>query len=374
MVYSTVCKWLEDYLRDEEVELYDNWDFMEWITESEIVEVFETMVLETLNRKESKKDATTIFYGLLWEFYLLRRDLYNSQIEPDLVACERLKLVEGTIPHSPKWCQEKRNLVTASEFSTLLTGCKRPIKSKVVQQLADSRNEQTVCLGRLSPIAWGHRYEAVIRNVYAKYVAKGEIFDECGRIRHRTLDRLAATPDGLVLSGPRAGRLLEIKAPVSREIEEGILPEAYYVQIQVQMEVCDVAAADYCECQIRAGSTWQLPLGSGVLCVGAVAVVGNLEDPAGWVYEYSPIYEEGAEGRALAEAWVPIGDLLERQLWQVEKIQTITLRRNPRWWSSIGLPAYTEFWKNVEMARTDPMFQAPAFLDEDIPTGPMFID
>ena len=388
MVYSTVCRWLEDYLEDEETELYDNWDFMEWIAESEIVNVFEVVVLQTLNRKESKSDAQTIFYSLLWEYYLLRRDLYNSRIAADLEICERLRSAAATTQHSAEWFQEKRNLVTASEFSTLLTGCGRLVKSKIERRLCDSRSEQTVAMGRLTPIAWGHRYEPVIRNVYAKYVAKGDVFDECGRLRHRTLDRLAATPDGLVLSGPRAGRILEIKAPVSREIEEEIVPEPYYVQVQVQMEVCDVAAADYCECRIRAGATWQLPLpsasssSSGVLCIGAVAVVGSLEDPAGWQYEYSPLYEEGAEGRALAEAWLPIGDVLEKSLWQVEKMQTITLRRNRRWWAAVGLPAYTQFWKNVDAARNDPMYLAPAFLDDvagaagdsPVPVGPMFVD
>jgi len=389
MVYSTVCRWLEDYLRDEETELYDSWDFMEWIAESEIVEVFEAMVLQTLSHKDSKNDAQTIFYSLLWEYYLLRRDLYNSRIVADVEVCNRLKLVEGTVQHSVQWFQEKRNLVTASEFSSLLTGCTRLIKSKVVQRMSDSRSEQTVVVGRLSPMAWGHRYEPVIRSIYAKYVAKGEVFDECTRIRHRALDRLAATPDGLVLSGPRAGRLLEIKAPVSRDIEEEIIPEPYYIQVQVQMEVCDVAVADYCECRIRAGSTWQLPLGTdaaGVntgMCIGAVAVVGSLEDPASWLYEYSPLYDNTAEGRILAEAWVPIGDLLEKQLWQVEKMQTITLRRNPRWWATVGLPAYTHFWKHVLAARNDPMFLAPGFLDDvagaglgdsPVPVGPMFVD
>jgi len=370
MVYSTVCRWLEDYLKDEEVELYDSWDFMEWIEESEITEVFESMVLQSLTKKESKSDAKTIFYSLIWEYYLLRRDLCNSRITADLEVGVRLRSVESTAQHSVEWFQEKRNLVTASEFSTMLTGCARLVKSKVVQRLGDSRSEQTVAIGRLNPMAWGHRYESVIRSIYAKYVAKGEVFDECGRYYHRTLNRLAATPDGLVLSGPRAGRILEIKAPVSRDIEEETVPEPYYVQVQVQMEVCDVAAADYCECRIRAGVSWQLP--TGALYVGAVAVVGSRDEPSAWQYEYSPIYEESAEGRALAEAWQPIGDVIEKQLWQVERMQTITLRRNPRWWAAVGLPAYKDFWRTVDTARNDPMFLAPSFQDEV--TVPMFID
>jgi len=389
MVYSTVCRWLEDYLADEELEIHDTWDFIEWIEESEIAEVFKECLLNTLGKAESRRDAEAIFYSLLWEHYLLRRDIYNSQLMPDESVLGRLSSAISVKQQTPEWFSEKRNLVTASEFYLLLDKTKARqtlIREKVRHRISDSNGhgEQIVALTpdkrRLSPMAWGHRYEPVIRNIYAKYVAKGEVC-ELGRLYHPKLAGLAASPDGLVMCGPRTGRLLEIKAPVSREIEDDIVPEPYYIQIQVQMEVCDVAAVDYCECRISAGPTWS---GTGVgPYVGVVTVVGAIEDASTWQYEYSPLYENTAAGRALADVWEPIGDVLERHVWEIEKIQTITVKRNPRWWKAVGLPAYNQFWRHVAEARADPMFLSPAFLDEvvgegqgavPVPAEPMFVD
>jgi hypothetical protein len=382
MVYSSVCDWLDDYLADDATELYDTWDFMEWVEETEIAEVFKECLLTTLSRKESKKDATAIFYSLLWEYYLLKRDSSLARIEPDTKLYPRLSIASSVPQQSDQWFKEKRNLLTASEFYIVLdkTKLRRDLlMSKVAHRISSPEKEQTVFLSngrRLGSMAWGHRYESVIRQVYSQHVAKGEVRD-CGRYYHSTLKRLAASPDGIVISGPRTGRLLEIKAPVSREIETEMVPEPYYTQVQIQLEVCDAAVADYCECRISAGSTWRLAEGAGGPFVGAVAVIGTMEKSADWHYEYSPLFPNTAEGRAEAEAWTPAGDVLEKELWAVEALQTVTFQRNPRWWATVGLPAYNEFWTDVDKARNNPQFLAPAFHDDaesPVPTEAMFID
>jgi hypothetical protein len=152
--------------------------------------------------------------------------------------------------------------------------------------------------------------------------------------------------------------------------------------MQIQMEVCDVGAVDYCECRISAGPSWKLPKGAAVGdYIGAVAVVGALGEYSKWIYRYSPLYENTDGGRASAESWTPEGNVLEKHLWEIEKIQTLTVLRNPRWWNLVGLPTYVEFWKNVAAVQNDPLFLSPAFLDDQIaassspvPKVPMFLD
>ena len=66
---------------------------------------------------------------------------------------------------------------------------------------------------------------------------------DLGRIRHPTEARLAASPDGIVVSGDRTGRLVEFKAPITRVLNQKV-PEDYFMQMQLQMEVTQVEECD----------------------------------------------------------------------------------------------------------------------------------
>lgn len=404
MVYSIVCRWLDDYLADEELEISDSWDFMEWVEESQIIEVFQDCVLKTFKQESTRNDAEMILYSLLWEYYLLQRDLANGRIEPDTSAWTRIE----SSPSIDNWPSEKRNFVIGDEFYLLLeksNGRKRLLKNKVSKRVSATGGTVVTGLDAATPtsaIDWNYKYLPVMRNIYA-----------CGssslgrRYRHPTLPHLAAEPAGIVYG---TGRLLGL-AVNSSQIEDELIPDPYYIRLQVEMEVCGLAAADFCECYISAGTTWKLGAEIAVGgSVGAVAVVGLPDATETWRYEYSPLYDNTAEGRALAEAWLPVvataleeevpvdadallaeeqvqahveEQLLEKHLWEIEKIQTITVKRNPRWWAAVGLPAYVDFWKHVDAVRSDPMFLSPAFLDGEVPgskgtgpgpVGPMFVD
>ena len=61
---------------------------------------------------------------------------------------------------------------------------------------------------------------------------------------------LGASPDGIITNptSPRYGRMLEIKNIVNREID-GIPKKEYWIQMQLQMEVCDLNECDFLETQ-----------------------------------------------------------------------------------------------------------------------------
>ena len=80
----------------------------------------------------------------------------------------------------------------------------------------------------------GVRYEDEARDAAA--AALGETVREVGLFRHPTETWLAASPDGVTLSG----KLVEIKCPWRREVVPGQVPHHYEAQVQVQMEVCDI--------------------------------------------------------------------------------------------------------------------------------------
>ena len=69
--------------------------------------------------------------------------------------------------------------------------------------------------------------------------------EDFGCIQHDHYDFVGASPDGINVdkNSPLFGRMLEIKNVVSRVIN-GIPKKEYWIQMQLQMEVCDL---DYCD-------------------------------------------------------------------------------------------------------------------------------
>ena len=105
-----------------------------------------------------------------------------------------------------------------------------------------------------SPMHWGQKYEPVSVLLYE------DMYDtkvgDYGCIKHRTYSFLGASPDGIndVLSSgkgsTRYGRMLEIKNIVNREID-GIPKKEYWIQMQLQMETCDLDECDFLETRFK---------------------------------------------------------------------------------------------------------------------------
>jgi len=361
MVYTQICSWLDDFVgEDPPAELLDIWDFNEWINESEIIEVFNDVVIPTFKNNQTKKDAEGILKSLLWEYYLFRRET-SIQLIKDLSGnVLRIKSLNGTEQMSEAWFNEKKQLLTASEFSKILDSNRVSlIRSKLGNGISFSDRHNPVVLtrgdGKISPMAWGYRYEPVVRCIFEK-VNSCSTFSTIGRIRHSMHSSLAASPDGIIIDGPKAGRLFELKAPYSRRLEEEIIPYDYYCQMQVQMEVFDVAAVEYFECSILSVSSWD---NIEPKFIGAVAVIGDMDDYMTWTYVYSPIFSNDIVGKASVSEWLPEGNILEKQIWAAQGWQSLTVLRNKRWWSSIGEPEYLRFKKDLVAAVADPLYLKP---------------
>jgi len=74
------------------------------------------------------------------------------------------------------------------------------------------------------------------------------IVSDFGCIPHKTIPYLAASPDGINTSesSERHGRMLEVKNIVNRDIT-GIPKVEYWIQMQIQMEVCMLNECDFLE-------------------------------------------------------------------------------------------------------------------------------
>ena len=392
MPYSASILWLDDWISVDPPLLVDEYDLTDWI-DYEMNMANKLFIDNAFKSTRAKNDAILILRAVYYEYFLFQREiaLRNLAAKPENVT--RLKALPQSAQKSAMWHNETLELLTGHEFGNIVYGtensrnlvmakkCGTPVVVNEHEQAATSQTVYTFDNdGKLSAFKWGWRFEPVVRDLYERCFAEGDVFDGLGRIRHPFLPRLAASPDGIITSGPRCGRLVEIKSPITRELN-GIIPPDYYCQMQLQAEVCDVDAVDYIEMRftsmmlkdakysaaVNAKNPWMgkiyvvaAPPKMVAVEREAGTVMEEKYDPELYEYRYSPLFPSTEAGFAECCAWVPnnIAGLvvLEETVWYVYDLFTTTVIRNRRWWAEVGQPAYESFWVDVELARVDGRF------------------
>ena len=153
-----------------------------------------------------------------------------------------------------EWYHFRHNLITASNaykaFESQST--KNQLIYEKCQPLQgngndDSDAEEAIKMVNVNTtLHWGQKYEPLSVMIYEdEYSVKVEDF---GCIQDDQYAFLGASPDGINvdINSDRYGRMLEIKNIVNREID-GIPKKEYWIQMQLQMKVCDLEECDFLE-------------------------------------------------------------------------------------------------------------------------------
>ena len=102
----------------------------------------------------------------------------------------------------------------------------------------------------MSPLHWGQKYEPLSVMLYEN--DNNTTIEDFGCIQHEKYKFIGASPDG-INNNPKSkkyGRMLEIKNIVNREIN-GIPSKLYWIQMQIQMESCNLDYCDFLETQFK---------------------------------------------------------------------------------------------------------------------------
>lgn len=92
-------------------------------------------------------------------------------------------------------------------------------------------------------IMHGQMFEPVSQMIYSQI--KQEDILEVGLVKHPEISFLAASPDGIAV---QSGTMLEIKCPSKRPVSN-VPPLWYWIQMQAQMECCNLTMCDFFDCQ-----------------------------------------------------------------------------------------------------------------------------
>jgi len=198
-----------------------------------------------------------------------------------------------------------------------------------------------------SSLTWGHKYEPLTRMLYESM--NQTLIQDFGCIEHPQYSFLAASPDGIVVGPINYGRMIEIKNVVSREIN-GIPKLEYYIQTQLQMEVCNLPECDFVETKFKEFDSYQeFIIDTSDKKKGIIMVyVENGE----YVYYYMPfniVVEEDINTWLDTNMNNP-GEWIKNVYWSLEVYSCVLIKRQIEWFQ-YAIPILQNIWQTICVER-----------------------
>jgi putative phage-type endonuclease len=191
---------------------------------------------------------TTFFPRRSWyNTFILNQNINKNYISEQI---EYLKTKPQPTQRTKEWYLFRHNLITASNAYKAFenqSSRNQLIFEKCQPLITDEElDKQPSQVNINTTLHWGQKYEPLSVMIYENNY-KTEVGD-FGCIQHEQFSFLGASPDGINIdpNSKRYGRMLEIKNIVNREID-GIPKKEYWIQMQLQMEVCDLNECDFLE-------------------------------------------------------------------------------------------------------------------------------
>ena len=277
----------------------------------------EDMIYDIYTNKKSEIYKNIGFPSRSYEYTYITEGTNNTQEK-----CDYLLNIPQPDQRTKEWYEFRHNHITASNAWKCL-GTTSSVNQIILEKLTPLNVEKYKPSLNDNPMTWGQRFEDISIMFYEnKYNVK---VDDLGCLEHPEHTFLAASPDGIITSKNNNSRLLEIKNVVSRKITKIPKPD-YWMQMQLQMEVCDIDECDFLETKFveyEGFSEFKCDINEtnkGIIMM----FVKNNEIP---VYEYSELYKN-------------IEDI---EKWMDEKMDYYEKVENIRWFKNI-------YWKMDEFS------------------------
>jgi putative phage-type endonuclease len=293
---------------------------------------------------------------------------------------QMLREIPQPLQRTPEWYKFRWNLITASNawkafesqssINQLIYEKCQPLKDFTLETVEE---EPIKMVNTNSTLHWGQKYEPLSIMFYEHlYNSKVEDF---GCIQHPNYSFIGASPDGIVVQSNtgRYGRMLEIKNIVNREIT-GIPKKEYWVQMQLQMEVCDLDECDFLETKFTEYSDYQTYHNDSTIALFNGEEFNSYVTSKDGSYKGIIVQFYTKDGRPHYEymplnLWCPLDvsgweesvvlkyesepynyTFLKFIYWKLEKLSCVLVLRNKEWFKN-NVSQLEKVWKIVEQER-----------------------
>jgi putative phage-type endonuclease len=352
-VFDLFCAQLEDHIHSEEQIEHDMHELLEEAFEI-YISTFHTE--RSLMQNENTMDISNNNSVELSQTKLEIQDKINY-----------LKSLPQPTQRTKEWYEFRHNLITASnaykafesqsKINELIYEKCQPIK----QFNDDSINEDVKIVNTNTTLHWGQKYEPLSVMIY-EHIYKTKV-DDFGCLKHPTYKFIGASPDGINIdtSSERFGRMLEIKNIVNREIN-GIPKKEYWIQMQLQMEVCDLDECDFLETKFVEYPDYTSYYNDNNLSCDlgffkGIIIHFHTKEGAPF-YVYKPIeltsekdIEEWEDSCIEKYQCEPYNYTFMKFIyWKLEKMSCVLVQRNREWFKN-NIYTLEKIWETIESER-----------------------
>ena len=279
----------------------------------------------------------------------------NNQLIADKINLIRAK--PQPAQRTPEWYEFRHTLISASSANKAF-GTEASVNQLIYEKCQPLRVADDASSPRPvnvdSSLHWGQKYEPLSVMLYEfLYTTK---VDDFGCIRHDDYSFIGASPDGINVDpdSDRYGRMLEIKNVVSREIT-GIPKKEYYIQMQLQMEVCDLDECDFLETQFVEYEN-EDQYKADIVSRKGIIIHYHLVNEQKPFYVYKPISNDDVDDEQWAyeinEKYLEDANVIwiRNCYWRLAKMSCILVPRNRQWFAD-NIAQLETVWRIIEKER-----------------------
>lgn len=342
-------------------------------------------IIDYINGYPVDQQNSDIIKGELYDLYSIENDKnkkYVIDINVDSIVSEnqkneniytirkeklkKLKLLELPEQRSPEWYAMRKEKLTASSIASAIGKCHFTTREELILSKIEDKPYES------NPITeWGVKYEDIAILFYEElYNVKVLDF---GLIPHPTFKAFGASPDGIcddTGNDEYVSRMVEIKCPPKRKFTK-TCPPHYLMQVQGQLEVCDLDHCDFFQVKIEEYENYEeyekdifvnddqiIPGRTYLNYPKGVTVSYRKKDELKLTYLY-PNLNMTNEGYNdwIKEKKIEIIDngdeYVESKWWKITRFECTLIERDYNWWNE-NVEHILKFYTDMEDCKRDP--------------------
>lgn len=372
---------IHEYMQTE-IENMHKQDFHE-IMKTDITEIVFEQLANIFLRLNNTNFSEDEIYEDVYEYVSIQSDNYfehNGYIPPrsylgeNIITDEiisrdkidesilRLQSIEQPKQRTEEWYNQRYNLITASNawkaFST-----DYQINSLIYEKCKPNYMQYSgICSNTQSSLHWGTKFEPLTVMIYEKI--RNTKISDFGCIPHNKYSFLGASPDGIILDKNSLlyGRMIEIKNIVNRDIT-GIPKMEYWIQMQLQMETCNLDYCDFVETRFKLFESEDQFYENSDNHKNIGVVLYFIQKPTGeHHYVFMPL--DIMNQKDIIDKWIKTKKeelkqthiLFETQYWYLDEISIVLVKRNREWFNA-GISKLQSVWNKIEEYRKNGKYE-----------------
>lgn len=343
----------------------------------DIIEFINGFPIEEQNEKELKENLYFIYQCMDEpnQKYVINKvvenEVRNNTIRQKHFDIRKMKLKELKklkLPEqrSKEWYAMRKNKLTASSIASAINKCHFTSRDELLLSKIEEKPYESNDITE-----WGVKYEDIAIAFYEElYNVKVLDF---GLVPHPVFEAFGASPDGIcddTGNDEYVARMVEIKCPPKRKFTKTV-PSHYLMQVQGQLEVCDLDQCDFFQVKIEEYNDLleyeqDIFINDDVILPGrthlnypkGVTLSYRKKDEMKLTYLYPPLnltiqqYKDWIQENKLKITYEG-HEFVENKWWKISRYECSLVDRDTSWWIK-NVDKILDFYNDLLLYRNNP--------------------